>query len=124
MFIHQPLGTFDFTGAEGKFTPSPSALPLDVFIVSSSNPAEIMREYARITGFAELPALWTLGYMQSHRTLAGRDEVMGVARTMREKKLPCDAPDLPRHRVHARRAGTRATASSPGTAAISPIRKA
>ena len=50
-----------------------------------------MREYAAITGFAELPARWTFGYMQSHRTLAGPDEVLGVARTFREKKLPCDA---------------------------------
>ena len=91
MFIHHPLGTFDFSGAEGKFAPSPEGLPLDVFVVSSSNPAEIMREYARITGFAEMPALWTLGYMQSHRTLAGPEEIFGVARTLREKKLPCDA---------------------------------
>ena len=91
MFIHHPLGKFDFTGPEGKFTPAPEALPLDVFVVSSSEPAEIMREYARITGFAELPALWTFGYMQSHRTLAGPEEIRGVARTMREKKLPCDA---------------------------------
>ena len=29
--------------------------------------------------------------MQSHRTLAGPDEVMWVARTFREKQLPCDA---------------------------------
>jgi alpha-glucosidase (family GH31 glycosyl hydrolase) len=29
--------------------------------------------------------------MQSHRTLRGPDEVMWVARTFREKKLPCDA---------------------------------
>ena len=101
MFIHHPLGTFDFTGAEGKFAPAGDALPLDVFVVASPDPADIMREYARITGFAEMPALWTLGYMQSHRTLAGPDEVLGVARTMREKKLPCDAPHLPRHRVHA-----------------------
>ena len=42
-------------------------------------------------GFAELPPLWTFGYMQSHRTLAGPDEIMWVARTFREKKLPCDA---------------------------------
>jgi alpha-glucosidase (family GH31 glycosyl hydrolase) len=91
MYIHHPLGAFDFTGAEGKFAPAPEALPLDVFIVASSVPAEIMRAYARITGFAEMPALWTLGYMQSHRTLAGPDEILGVARTMREKKLPCDA---------------------------------
>jgi len=91
MFIHQPLGTFDFTGSEGKFAPPDNGLPLDVFVVSSSSPPEIMREYARITGHAEMPALWTLGYMQSHRTLAGPDEVLGVSRTMREKKLPCDA---------------------------------
>ena len=29
--------------------------------------------------------------MQSHRTLAGPDEINWVARTFREKKLPCDA---------------------------------
>jgi len=91
MFIHHPWGTFDFTGPEGKFAPFNDALPLDVYVAASSDPKEIMREYARITGFAELPALWTFGYMQAHRTLAGPDEVLGVARTMREKKLPCDA---------------------------------
>ncbi len=91
MFIHQPLGSFDFTGSEGKFAPAGNALPLDVFIVSAPEPERIMREYARITGLAQMPALWTLGYMQSHRTLAGPEEVRSVARTMREKKLPCDA---------------------------------
>ncbi len=91
MFIHHPLGTFDFTGPEGKLTPFADAMPLDVFIVASSDPAVIMREYARLTGYAELPPLWAFGYMQSHRTLAGPDEVMWVARTFREKKLPCDA---------------------------------
>ena len=29
--------------------------------------------------------------MQSHRTLAGPDEIIWVAKTFREKKLPCDA---------------------------------
>ena len=83
--------TFDFTGPEGQFTPRRALLPLDVFVVASRDPAAIMREYARITGFAELPPLWTFGYMQSHRTLAGPDEMLWIARTFREKKLPCDA---------------------------------
>jgi len=91
LFIHYPQGAFDFTGADGKFTPADAALPLDVFVVASSDPKVIMAEYARITGHPELPALWTLGYMQSHRTLAGPDEITSVARTFREKKLPCDA---------------------------------
>ncbi len=91
MFVHLPLGAFEFTGAEGTFTPSGDGLPIDLFVVSSHDPAEIMREYARITGFAEMPARWTLGYMQSHRTLAGPEEVRGVARAFRDKRLPCDA---------------------------------
>src|SRR5262245_56703953 len=91
LYIHQPLGAFDFTGETGKFTPPASSDAIDLFVVSSKEPAGIMREYARITGLPEMPALWTLGYLQSHRTLAGPDEVKWVAKTMREKKLPCDA---------------------------------
>ena len=100
MFIHQPYGAFDLSGELGVFTPrppsdaaqgKPAAVPLDVFLVSSRDPAIIMREYARITGLPEMPARWTFGYMQSSRTLAGPDEILGVARTFREKGLPCDA---------------------------------
>ena len=91
MFIHHPIGAFDLSGSEGTLTPSGDALPLDVFVVASPDPTVILGEYARITGYAELPPLWAFGYMQSHRTLAGIDEVMQVARTFREKKLPCDA---------------------------------
>jgi alpha-glucosidase/alpha-D-xyloside xylohydrolase len=92
VFIHLPYGAFDFTGSEGRFRPHDDAPPpLDVFVVASRDPATIMAEYARITGLPELPARWTLGYMQSHRTLAGPDEILGVARTFREKRLPIDA---------------------------------
>jgi hypothetical protein len=91
MYIHQPLGAFDLTGAEGTLTPSGDALPLDLFVTASAEPTVILGEYARITGHAELPALWAFGYMQSHRTLSGPDDVMWVARTFREKQLPCDA---------------------------------
>ena len=111
MYLHQPLGSFDFTGTDGRFLPlstpapaagaspvnapqavtSPDLLPLDVFVVSSPDPATIIGEYARITGRAEMPALWTFGYQQSHRTLAGSEQILSIARTFREKKLPCDA---------------------------------
>jgi alpha-glucosidase len=90
LYIHRPLGTFDVTGAEGRLT-APDLLPLDVFVVASRDPAVIVGEYARVTGLAELPARWTFGYMQSHRTLAGPEEILQIARTFREKKLPCDA---------------------------------
>ena len=76
MFFHQPYGTFDLTGTEGKLQPATAgaALPLDY-----------------ITGHPEMPPLWSFGYQQSHRTLASREEILSEAKTFREKKLPCDA---------------------------------
>lgn len=93
IFFHQPFGTFDFMGRLSKFLPAnpQSALPLDIFLVASSDPATIMAEYVNLTGSAEIPPLWSFGYQQSHRTLASRDEVLAEAKTFREKKLPCDA---------------------------------
>jgi alpha-glucosidase (family GH31 glycosyl hydrolase) len=107
MYIHRPLGAFDLSGADGVLTvanapaagpvaatgqvASSPAFPIDVFVTASPDPTAIMREYARITGFTELPPLWAFGYMQSHRTLAGPDEIRWVARTFRENKLPRDA---------------------------------
>lgn len=92
IYIHQPFGTFDFTGPKSEFLPvaAASALPLDLFFIASKEPATIMAEYARLTGHAELPPLWSFGYQQSHRTLASREEIIEEAKTFREKKLPCD----------------------------------
>jgi alpha-glucosidase (family GH31 glycosyl hydrolase) len=93
MFVNQPAGSFDLSAAEGRFIPfsRESALPLDVFVVIDREPARIMAEYARLTGLPEMPPLWSFGYQQSHRTLAGREEVLAIGRTFREKRLPCDA---------------------------------
>ncbi len=92
MFIHQPGGTFDLQGTAGKFTPlrGGPALPIDLFVVTAKEPAGIMAEYTRLTGRPEMPPLWSLGYQQSHRTLASRELVLSIAKTFREKKLPCD----------------------------------
>ncbi len=107
LFLHQPLGSFDLTGTEGVFTPMvataatgnlvnrPPEVPavLDRFemVVAAGTPADLMKSFSQLTGFPEMPPLWSLGYQQSHRTLAGPDEILGVAKTFREKKLPCDA---------------------------------
>jgi alpha-glucosidase/alpha-D-xyloside xylohydrolase len=92
MFVHQPRGTFDLSGNEGKFAPigGGPALLFDIFIVTARSPVRMMAEYARLTGRPEMPPLWSLGYQQSHRTLASRDLVLSIARKFREKKLPCD----------------------------------
>ena len=56
MFVHQPFGTFDLTGDEGRFDAGGGrALPLDVFVVGARESGAIMAEYAkahRISGDA------------------------------------------------------------------------
>jgi alpha-glucosidase/alpha-D-xyloside xylohydrolase len=93
MFVHAPLGAFDLSGKRGRvraFNDS-AVLPVDVFIIWADQPAEILAEYAQITGYPELPPLWSFGYQQSHRTLDAPEAILAEARTFREKKLPCDA---------------------------------
>ena len=92
IFWHRPLGSFNLTGTDGRFEPRDAAekLPLDIFIVAGS-PSELYAEFAALTGFPHMPPIWALGYLQSHRTLASREEVLAEAKTFREKKLPCDA---------------------------------
>src|SRR5581483_5940259 len=93
MFVHSPLGAFDLTGTEGVVEPTKpeAALPMDVFIIGATDPASVMGEYAKITGYPEMAPLWSFGYQQSHRTLGTPEEIMQEAKTFREKKLPCDA---------------------------------
>lgn len=91
IFIGQPQGTFEFTQTEGIFRGVEATSTRNVFVMLGDGPADVLREYAQLTGFPHMPPRWALGYMQSHRTLASRDEVLNIMKTFRDKKLPCDA---------------------------------
>jgi alpha-glucosidase (family GH31 glycosyl hydrolase) len=91
VFVGQPFGTIDLSGSMGIVQSPVASSTKNVYLVLGDSPAEVLRGYAELTGFPHLPPRWSLGYMQSHRTLASRDEVLGIGKTFREKKLPCDA---------------------------------
>jgi alpha-glucosidase/alpha-D-xyloside xylohydrolase len=93
MIVHAPLGAFDLSGSRGRVRAfdEHAALPVDVFIIAADQPSQILAEYAKITGFPEMPPLWSFGYQQSHRTLDAPVDILAEAQLFREKKLPCDA---------------------------------
>lgn len=111
LFIHQPEGRFDLRQATARFLPrverSPTAAErsgasadptgtkeasaVDVFIIDCREPTDALTEFVGLTGHPALPPKWALGYHQSHRTLADPSVPLGIARTLREKKLPADA---------------------------------
>lgn len=90
LFAESPEGEFDLRESKGKFNPRAKA-GLDLFVIDARQPIDALAEYTRLTGHAVMPPKWTFGYMQSHRTLAGPEGPLQIARTFREKKLPCDA---------------------------------
>src|SRR5260370_41908333 len=94
LFVHRPWGEFDLREGNGRFMPGKEALdkqPLEFFVISAPEPVDALKEYIHLTGHPVMPPKWALGYFQSHRTLAGPEEPLSIARTFREKKLPCDA---------------------------------
>jgi alpha-glucosidase/alpha-D-xyloside xylohydrolase len=91
LYFHEPGGQFDLSGDVGLFKPSDGARGQDLYLCVSPTPAGLLRQYAEITGYPHLPAKWTLGFQQSHRTIDNREQILEEVRTFREKKLPCDA---------------------------------
>ncbi len=94
LFAHRPEGRFDLREGKGRFVSNRDAdgkASLDLFVINVEKPADALTEYNRLTGRPVMPPKWALGYFQSHRTLAGPEEPLQIARTFREKKLPCDA---------------------------------
>lgn len=63
----------------------------DIFVFDISKPEDFMNDLAGITGRAVIPPVWSLGYMQSHRTLEDDKQMIDVVKTFRKKKIPLDA---------------------------------
>ncbi len=91
VFIGQPSGSMSFSQSEGRFRGSEATSTRNVYLLLGDTPADVLKAYADLTGYPHLPPLWAFGYQQSHRTLADKDEILGIVKTFREKKLPCDA---------------------------------
>jgi alpha-glucosidase/alpha-D-xyloside xylohydrolase len=90
VFVGQPSGDFVFSKTEGMFRAVEATSTRNVFLALGDTPADVLREYAALTGMPHMPPLWSLGYLQSHRTLANEAEILAEAKTFRQKKLPCD----------------------------------
>jgi alpha-glucosidase len=62
-----------------------------VVVLHAESPLALMRVLTGVTGRMELPPLWSLGYHQCRWSYATAEEAEGIARTFRERRIPCDA---------------------------------
>ena len=63
----------------------------DVFVFDAHDPPAALKDFSVITGPAVMPPKWSLGYMQSHRTLEDDAQMLGIVDTFRSKQIPLDA---------------------------------
>ena len=67
---------------------------LDVFLIGGSTPEAILRGYRLLTGFPQMPPLWSFGIWMSRMTYFSADEVEDICKRLRREHYPCDVIHL------------------------------
>ena len=67
---------------------------LDVFLIGGQTPEEILRTYRMLTGFPQMPPLWSFGIWMSRMTYFSADEVDDICDRLRREHYPCDVIHL------------------------------
>ncbi len=64
---------------------------INYYYLAGPEPKKIVQAFAALTGHTELPPYWTLGFQQSRYSYYPEARVREIAKTFRDKKIPCDA---------------------------------
>jgi alpha-glucosidase len=61
------------------------------YVFCGPTPRDVLARYTDLTGHTPMPPLWALGYGQSRFSYETASEVRQIARSFRERDIPCDA---------------------------------
>jgi alpha-D-xyloside xylohydrolase len=67
---------------------------LDVFLIGGCTLEEILRGYRMLTGFPQMPPLWSFGIWMSRMTYLSANEVEEICDRLRAEQYPCDVIHL------------------------------
>ncbi|MEK6781474.1 MAG: glycoside hydrolase family 31 protein [Bacteroidota bacterium] len=82
---------FNFGASNNRFASfSADAGEMNYYFLAGKSVAQIIQQYTWLTGRMELPPLWSIAYQQCRYSYYPDTEVLNVARTFREKKIPAD----------------------------------
>ncbi|RYY35575.1 MAG: DUF4968 domain-containing protein [Sphingobacteriaceae bacterium] len=74
---------------------------MNYYFIYHKKVADIISSYTWLTGRMQLPPLWSLGYQQNRYSYYPEAEVLRVANTLREKRIPADGITLDIHYMEA-----------------------
>lgn len=64
---------------------------MQYYYIHGPHMMDVVKRYSNLTGTHEMPPLWALGYQQCRWSYYPEEKVREIARTFREKQIPCDA---------------------------------
>ena len=67
---------------------------VDVFLIGGDTPEAILYGYRQLTGFPEMPPLWSFGIWMSRMTYFSDEEVSSICNRLRAEHYPCDVIHL------------------------------
>ncbi|ANI90750.1 glycoside hydrolase family 31 [Arachidicoccus ginsenosidimutans] len=70
---------------------------MNYYFIYGQTVSNIITDYTSLTGRMPLPPLWSLGYQQNRYSYYPDSEVLRIAHTLREKKIPADGITLDIH---------------------------
>lgn len=70
---------------------------IQYYFIPGMDMKEVVNKYGLLTGYMDMPPLWSLGYQQCRYSYASRGEVEVLTNTFREKGIPCDCIYLDIH---------------------------
>jgi len=76
---------------EKQYVLESDAGEIDYYFFAGDSIREVVRGFTELTGRMWMPPRWALGYQQSRWSYMSTDEIMDIARSFRERKIPCDA---------------------------------
>lgn len=65
--------------------------PFALILINRRSPEAVLRGLAELSGLPPLPPRWALGYHQCRWSYTPADKVREIAKSFRDKKLPCSA---------------------------------
>lgn len=89
---------FNFGASQDRFSSfTAEGGDMDYYFIYRSQVAGIIEDYTSLTGRMPMPSLWSIGYQQCRYSYYPQDEVVSIAKTFRDKKIPCDVIYLDIH---------------------------
>ena len=72
----------------------PNSSDLDLFVIGGGRPAQIVENYRKITGFPNMPPVWSFGMWMSRSSYTSAAQVSAVAHRLRTEHYPSDVLHL------------------------------